>query len=205
MKRHEMITLLTELIMMQLKLRRCGRKKICAFNIATNRISSKYHLFCMQILRAFSCLLKMRRNAMKTSNVQSVSTNLYHLDLLCTANLHVAMFKTLYRLIVVKVVFKDLWSILKKKWRGYTRFFQSSIWFPWQRYCRESIMKRANIIFVWSCLKTSKRTGIVHDHCHYTELYWGVTHNNCNLKYKVSNHILIVFNNLSGCNAYLFI
>ena len=45
----------------------------------------------------------------------------------------------------------------------------------------------------------------VRDHCHYTGLYRGATHNNCNLKYRIPNHIPIVFHNLSGYDAHLFI
>ena len=35
-------------------------------------------------------------------------------------------------------------------------------------------------------------------HCHYTGLYRGAAHNNCNLKYRIPDHIPIVFHNLSG-------
>ena len=45
----------------------------------------------------------------------------------------------------------------------------------------------------------------VRDHCHYTGLYRGAAHNNCNLNYKIPNHIPIVFHNLSGYDAHLFI
>ena len=45
----------------------------------------------------------------------------------------------------------------------------------------------------------------VRDHCHYTGLYWGAAHNNCNLKYKIPDHIPIVFHNLSGYDTHLFI
>ena len=45
----------------------------------------------------------------------------------------------------------------------------------------------------------------VHDHCHYTGLYRGAAHNNCNLKYKILKHISIVFYNLSCYDAHLFI
>ena len=38
----------------------------------------------------------------------------------------------------------------------------------------------------------------VRDHCHYTSLYRGAAHNDCNLKYKIPDHIQIVFHNLSG-------
>ena len=45
------------------------------------------------------------------------------------------------------------------------------------------------------------------DHCHYTGLYRGVAHSNCNLKYRSTypDHIPIVFHNLSGYDAHLFI
>ena len=45
----------------------------------------------------------------------------------------------------------------------------------------------------------------VRDHCHYTGLYRGAAHNNCNLKYKIPKYIPIVFHNLSGYDAHLFI
>ena len=44
----------------------------------------------------------------------------------------------------------------------------------------------------------------VRDHCHYTSLYWGAAHNNCNLKYWIPDHIAIVFDNLSY-DAHSFI
>ena len=45
----------------------------------------------------------------------------------------------------------------------------------------------------------------VRDHCHYISLYRGAAHNNCNLKYRIPDHIPIVFHNLSGYDAHLFI
>ena len=45
----------------------------------------------------------------------------------------------------------------------------------------------------------------VRDRCHYTGLYRGVAHNNCDLKYRISDHIPIVFHNLSDYGAHLFI
>ena len=45
----------------------------------------------------------------------------------------------------------------------------------------------------------------VRDHCHYTGLYRGAAHNNCNLKYKISDFVPIAFHNLSGYDAHLFI
>ena len=45
----------------------------------------------------------------------------------------------------------------------------------------------------------------VRDHCHYTGLYRGPAHSLCNLRYKIPSYIPIVFHNLSGYNAHLFI
>ena len=60
--------------------------------------------------------------------------------------------------------------------------------------------EKCNICFkVFSCEKRKVR-----DHFHYIGLYQDAARNNCNLKYWVPDHILIVFNNLSGYNAHLF-
>ena len=57
------------------------------------------------------------------------------------------------------------------------------------------------------CLKESvdQQNKKLRDHCYYTIEYRGAVHNNCNLKYKIQDHIPIVFNNLSGYDAHLFI
>ena len=45
------------------------------------------------------------------------------------------------------------------------------------------------------CLKefNDPRNRKMRDHCHYTGLYRGEAHKNCNLKYKIPDHIPIVF------------
>ena len=45
----------------------------------------------------------------------------------------------------------------------------------------------------------------VRDHCYYTGSYRGAAHNNCNLKYRMPDYFPIVFHNLSGYDAHLFI
>ena len=45
----------------------------------------------------------------------------------------------------------------------------------------------------------------VKDHCHYTGHYRGPAHSLCNLSYRIPSHIPVVFHNLSGYNAHLFI
>ena len=45
----------------------------------------------------------------------------------------------------------------------------------------------------------------VRDHCHYTGCYRGPAHRNCNLRYRIPHYIPVVFHNLSGYDAHLFI
>ena len=45
----------------------------------------------------------------------------------------------------------------------------------------------------------------VRDHCHYTGRYRGPTHSLCNLRYRIPSYIPVVFHNLSGYDACLFI
>ena len=46
---------------------------------------------------------------------------------------------------------------------------------------------------------------IVRDHYHYTRKYRGATHRKCNLWYAIPHYIPVVFHNLSGYDAHLFI
>ena len=45
----------------------------------------------------------------------------------------------------------------------------------------------------------------VRDHFHYTCLYRGPAHSLCSLRYKIPSYIPVVFHNLSGYDAHLFI
>ena len=45
----------------------------------------------------------------------------------------------------------------------------------------------------------------VRDHCHHSGLYRGAAHSSCNLQYKIPNYIPVVFHNLTGYDAHLFI
>ena len=61
--------------------------------------------------------------------------------------------------------------------------------------------KRCHICFRPFALKDPK----VRDHCHYTGKYRGAAHRNYNFQYKIPSYIQIVFHNLSGYDAHLFI
>ena len=45
----------------------------------------------------------------------------------------------------------------------------------------------------------------VRDHCHYTGHYRGPAHRNCNLRCQIPSYIPVIFHNLSGYDAHLFI
>ena len=56
------------------------------------------------------------------------------------------------------------------------------------------------------CYKPFTQTNLKErGHCHYTGLYRGPAHSLCNLRYKIPSYIPVVFHNLSGCDAHLFI
>ena len=64
--------------------------------------------------------------------------------------------------------------------------------------------KKAKICHI--CLKKFNEKGKVRDHCHYTGLYRGAAaHFGCNLRYKIPNYIPVVFHNLAGYDAHLFV
>ena len=60
---------------------------------------------------------------------------------------------------------------------------------------------KCHICFKPFCEKKKK----VSDHCHYTGLYRGAAHSSCNLQYKIPSYIPVVFHNLAGHDAHLFI
>ena len=57
------------------------------------------------------------------------------------------------------------------------------------------------------CFKQFKGIGNpkVRDHCHYSGIYRGAAHSLCNLQYKIPSYIPVVFHNLSGYDAHMFI
>ena len=82
--------------------------------------------------------------------------------------------------------------------------------FPWQSMTKlTNVLKREHEAAekCHICLKefNDPKNRKVRDHCHYTGLYRGAANNNCNLKYLIPDYIPIVFHNLSGYDAHLFI
>ena len=55
------------------------------------------------------------------------------------------------------------------------------------------------------CFKQFGDKGKVRDHCHYSGLYRGAAHSSCNVRYKIPSYIPVVFHNLAGYDAHLFI
>ena len=55
------------------------------------------------------------------------------------------------------------------------------------------------------CFREFKEKGKVRDHCHYTGVYRGAAHFGCNLRYKIPSYVPVVFHNLAGYDAHLFI
>ena len=55
------------------------------------------------------------------------------------------------------------------------------------------------------CFKPFGEKGKVRDYCHYIGLYRGAAHFSCNLQYKIPSYIPVIFHNLAGYDAHLFI
>ena len=68
----------------------------------------------------------------------------------------------------------------------------------WKKYKKATKCHICHKLFTQTNLK-------VRDHRHYTGLYRGPTHSLCNLRYKIPSYIPVVFHNLSGYDAHLFI
>ena len=56
------------------------------------------------------------------------------------------------------------------------------------------------------CFKPFKKGNRkVRDHCHYSGIYRGAAYSLCNLQYKIPSYIPVVFHNLLGYDAHMFI
>ena len=57
----------------------------------------------------------------------------------------------------------------------------------------------------WICQKEFGESKKVRDHCHFTGKYRGAAHNLCNLQFKKPKFTPVIFHNLSGYDAHLFV
>ena len=72
----------------------------------------------------------------------------------------------------------------------------------WKKYEQST---KCHICYKPFTLRDPKVLTLKADHCHYTGLYRGPAHSLCNLRYKIPSYIPVVFHNLSGYDAHLFI
>ena len=57
----------------------------------------------------------------------------------------------------------------------------------------------------WICQKEFGESKKVRDHCHFTGKYRGAAHVKCNLQFKKPKFTPVIFHNLSGYDAHLFV
>lgn len=74
----------------------------------------------------------------------------------------------------------------------------------WRSSTEEFEVKKSTVCHICK-LSLDDKDNIVLDHCHLTGYVRGLAHNQCNLNHKLPSFIPIVFHNLSGYDAHLFI
>ena len=62
-----------------------------------------------------------------------------------------------------------------------------------------------NAKICWICQKEFGESKKVRDHCHFTGKFRGAAHNICNLQLKKTKFTPVIFHNLSGYDAHLFV
>lgn len=73
-------------------------------------------------------------------------------------------------------------------------------------FTREDRIVYENSDICWICEEPFKEEDKrVRDHCHYTGKFRGAAHNRCNLRFKCPQFTPVIFHNLSGYDAHLFI
>ena len=85
------------------------------------------------------------------------------------------------------------------------RLYRSYLEVPMLPLTKSQLKKHKKATKCHICFKDFGEKGKVRDHCHYTGLYRGAAHFGCNLRYKIPNYIPVVFHNLAGYDAHLFI
>ena len=86
------------------------------------------------------------------------------------------------------------------------RLYRSAPQKPMEELTKEEKRKYSNSKECHICFKEfSLEDRKVRDHCHYTGKYRGAAHSSCNLMYRIPSYIPVVFHNLAGYDAHLFI
>ena len=62
-----------------------------------------------------------------------------------------------------------------------------------------------NAKICWICQKEFGESKKVRDHCHFTGKFRGAAHNICNLQFEKPKFTPVIFHNLSGYDAHLFV
>ena len=97
----------------------------------------------------------------------------------------------------------------------FVEYIEKEVKRPYETFRRQAMTKLTDVLKTEHkavekchiCLKefNDPRNRKARNHCHYTGLYRGVAHNNCNLNYLIPDYIPIELHNLSGYDAHLFI
>ena len=86
------------------------------------------------------------------------------------------------------------------------RLYDSSPEHPMEPLTKSQLKEYKRGTKCYICFKPlSEKKRKARDHCHYSGLYRGAAHSSCNLQYKIPNYIPVVFHNLAGYDAHLFI
>ena len=86
------------------------------------------------------------------------------------------------------------------------RLYKSAPKKPMDKLTKEQTVEFVTAKECHICFKKfSPKDRKVRDHCHYTGKYRGAAHSSCNLRYRIPNYIPVIFYNLAGYDAHLFI
>ena len=86
------------------------------------------------------------------------------------------------------------------------RLYESAPKKPMDKLTKEQTVEFVTAKECHICFKKfSPKDRKVRDHCHYTGKYRGAAHSSCNLRYRIPDYIPVVFHNLVGYDAHLFI
>ena len=86
------------------------------------------------------------------------------------------------------------------------RLYESAPKKPMNKLTKEQTVEFVTAKECHICFKKfSPKDRKVRDHCHYTGKYRGAAHSSCNLRYRIPDYIPVVFHNLAGYDAHLFI